>query len=179
MSSSGIAVGLNRGFPVTKRVVGARPSNNKAVSSRAILPSRKSSNSQVLHVYLLQRLSKRTKLVRELVSEVVGMSPYERRLLDMLKTGGASAEKRMYKFAKRRVSIVSFDGEFYGRYITVISYECSVGHPQKGAEEERPGEGDLRQDQSSCCCPLNSLPDDRPVVHSLLIVSNYPEARSL
>jgi large subunit ribosomal protein L36e len=57
-------------------------------------------------VYLLQRLSKRTKLVRELVSEVVGMSPYERRLLDMLKTGGASAEKRMYKFAKRRVSIV-------------------------------------------------------------------------
>ena len=64
---------------MTKREVGARPSNNKA------------------------RLSKRTKLVRELVSEVVGMSPYERRLLDMLKTGGASAEKRMYKFAKRRL----------------------------------------------------------------------------
>lgn len=80
MSSSGIAVGLNRGFPVTKRVVGARPSNNKA------------------------RISKRTKLVRDLVSEVVGMSPYERRLLDMLKTGGAGSEKRMYKFAKRRVS---------------------------------------------------------------------------
>jgi large subunit ribosomal protein L36e len=80
MSSSGIAVGLNRGFPVTKRVVGARPSNNKA------------------------RISKRTKMVRDLVSEVVGMSPYERRLLDMLKTGGAGSEKRMYKFAKRRVS---------------------------------------------------------------------------
>mmetsp|Transcript_2359 Transcript_2359/g.4992 ORF Transcript_2359/g.4992 Transcript_2359/m.4992 type:complete len:107 (+) Transcript_2359:99-419(+) len=79
MSSSGIAVGLNRGFPVTKRVMGARPSNNKA------------------------RLSKRTKMVRDLVSEVVGMSPYERRLLDMLKTGGVGAEKRMYKFAKRRL----------------------------------------------------------------------------
>mmetsp|Transcript_31760 Transcript_31760/g.53570 ORF Transcript_31760/g.53570 Transcript_31760/m.53570 type:complete len:108 (+) Transcript_31760:36-359(+) len=79
MSSSGIAVGLEKGFPVTKRALGAKPSRAKA------------------------RLSKRTAMVRELVSEVVGMSPYERRLLDMLKTGGASAEKRMYKFAKRRL----------------------------------------------------------------------------
>jgi len=36
----------------------------------------------------------------------MGMSPYEKRLLDMLKTGGVSSEKRMYKFAKRRVSDV-------------------------------------------------------------------------
>jgi large subunit ribosomal protein L36e len=42
-------------------------------------------------------------MVRELIGEVVGMAPYEKRLLDMLKTGGASSEKRMYKFAKRRV----------------------------------------------------------------------------
>lgn len=31
------------------------------------------------------------------------MMQYERRLLDMLKTGGTSAEKRMYKFAKKRL----------------------------------------------------------------------------
>jgi len=43
-------------------------------------------------------------MVRDLVGEVVGLAPYEKRLLDMLKTGGASSEKRMYKFAKRRVS---------------------------------------------------------------------------
>jgi large subunit ribosomal protein L36e len=43
-------------------------------------------------------------MVRELVGEVMGMSPYEKRLLDMLKVSGASGEKRMYKFAKRRVS---------------------------------------------------------------------------
>jgi len=42
-------------------------------------------------------------MVRDLVGEVVGMAPYEKRLLDMLKTGGASAEKRMYKYAKRRL----------------------------------------------------------------------------
>jgi len=50
-----------------------------------------------------QRISKRTKLVRDLVGEVVGLAPYEKRLLDMLKTGGASSEKKMYKFAKRRL----------------------------------------------------------------------------
>jgi large subunit ribosomal protein L36e len=38
------------------------------------------------------------------VREVVGLLQYERRLLDMLKTGGTSSEKRMYKFAKKRVS---------------------------------------------------------------------------
>lgn len=79
MSSTGIAVGLNKGFPVTKRAQAARPSHAKA------------------------RLSRRTKHVRELIHEVVGLAPYEKRLLDMLKTGGASAEKRMYKFAKRRL----------------------------------------------------------------------------
>jgi large subunit ribosomal protein L36e len=79
MSSSGIAVGLKKGYPVTKRAQAVKPSRGKG------------------------RLSKRTKLVRSLVSEVCGMAPYEKRLLDMLKTGGAASEKKMYKFAKKRL----------------------------------------------------------------------------
>jgi large subunit ribosomal protein L36e len=79
MSSTGIAIGLEKGYPVEKREKKARPSHAKA------------------------RISKRTSMVREIVSEVVGLAPYEKRLLDMLKTGGVSAEKRMYKFAKRRL----------------------------------------------------------------------------
>jgi hypothetical protein len=29
--------------------------------------------------------------------------PYEKRILDMIKSGGSSAEKRIYKFSKKRV----------------------------------------------------------------------------
>ena len=76
---SDIAVGPSKGHSVQKMEKKPRPSQTKG------------------------RISKRTAMVREVVSEVVGLSPYEKRLLDMLKTGGASAEKRMYKFAKRRL----------------------------------------------------------------------------
>lgn len=78
-----------------------------------------------------QRLSTRTKNVRDLISEVVGLSPYEKRLLDMLKTGGASSEKRMYKYAKRRVSTVLLDSFSISNHV----HYFLVGHTQESVEE--------------------------------------------
>jgi len=53
--------------------------------------------------FFLQALGKRVSLCRQIAREVCGLSPYERRILDMIKTGGSSADKRIYKYAKRRL----------------------------------------------------------------------------
>ena len=42
-------------------------------------------------------------MCRQIAREVAGFAPYERRIRDMIVTGGSSADKRVYKFAKRRL----------------------------------------------------------------------------
>mmetsp|Transcript_34914 Transcript_34914/g.51271 ORF Transcript_34914/g.51271 Transcript_34914/m.51271 type:complete len:107 (-) Transcript_34914:58-378(-) len=79
MTRTGIAQGKHKGHVTDTIAKAARPSHRKGT------------------------LGKRVSLIREIVSEVAGLSPYERRILDMIKTGGASADKRIYKFAKKRL----------------------------------------------------------------------------
>lgn len=43
------------------------------------------------------------KLVRDLVRDVVGSAPYEKRMMELLKTG---CDKRALKLAKRKVRII-------------------------------------------------------------------------
>lgn len=50
----------------------------------------------------LQKLSKHTKFIRDLVREVSGFAPYEKRAMELLKV---SKDKRALKFLKKRVSI--------------------------------------------------------------------------
>ena len=59
--------------------------------------------SSSLQSIVIQASGKRVLLCREIAREVVGLAPYERRILDMIKTGGSAADKRVYKFAKRRL----------------------------------------------------------------------------
>lgn len=47
-------------------------------------------------------LSKRTAFVRDIVKEVAGLAPYERRVIELLRN---SKDKRARKLAKRRVSL--------------------------------------------------------------------------
>uniref|UniRef100_A0A8R1HLV6 60S ribosomal protein L36 n=1 Tax=Caenorhabditis japonica TaxID=281687 RepID=A0A8R1HLV6_CAEJA len=72
----GLALGLNKGHAATQLPVKQRQNRHKGVAS------------------------KKTKIVRELVREITGFAPYERRVLEMLRI---SKDKRALKFLKRRI----------------------------------------------------------------------------
>merc|ERR1711865_139019 len=72
----GSSVGLEKGHAVTKRTLKPRPSRRKGIQG------------------------KRVGMIRELVSEVVGLAPYEKRLVELLKVG---RDKRALKSAKKKL----------------------------------------------------------------------------
>merc|ERR1711920_811265 len=76
---TGLAAGLNKGFIVTRRELKPKPSHRKG------------------------RKSVRNVLVREVVREVAGFAPYERRMIELIKIGSASTFKRALKLAKKRL----------------------------------------------------------------------------
>ncbi|KAI6249625.1 60S ribosomal protein L36 [Erysiphe necator] len=73
---SGLAVGINKGHKTQPRTPKPRVSRTKG------------------------HLSKRTAFVREIVKEVSGMAPYERRIIELLRN---SKDKRARKLAKKRL----------------------------------------------------------------------------
>jgi len=78
-AATGLAAGLNKGFIVTRRELKQKPS------------------------YRRGRKGERVGLVREVVREVVGFAPYERRMIELIKIGSASTFKRSLKLAKKRL----------------------------------------------------------------------------
>merc|ERR1719164_252653 len=77
---SGIAVGINKGHVVEK------------INDKTVKPARRKG-----------KLGKRVSVVREVIREVVGLAPYEKRLLEILKTGANNPDKKVYKMAKNRL----------------------------------------------------------------------------
>jgi hypothetical protein len=53
----------------------------------------------------VQRASKRVKFVREIIREVAGLAPYEKRVTELLKVG---KDKRALKLCKKKVRWLSF-----------------------------------------------------------------------
>ncbi|KAG4128809.1 hypothetical protein ERO13_D09G042300v2 [Gossypium hirsutum] len=74
--NTGLFVGLNKGHVVTKKELVPRPSNRKG------------------------KTSKRVHFVRNLIREVAGFAPYEKRITELLKVG---KDKRALKVAKRKL----------------------------------------------------------------------------
>ncbi|RYQ94051.1 hypothetical protein Ahy_B09g100252 [Arachis hypogaea] len=74
--SSGLFVGMNKGHIVTKKELPPRPRDRKG------------------------KTSKRVHFVRNLIREVAGFAPYEKRITELLKVG---KDKRALKVAKRKL----------------------------------------------------------------------------
>uniref|UniRef100_A0A7S1TW32 60S ribosomal protein L36 n=1 Tax=Phaeomonas parva TaxID=124430 RepID=A0A7S1TW32_9STRA len=79
VSSTGMRAPGANSYPVTKIAKASKPKHRKGKTQAKVA------------------------LARSVIREVAGLMPYEKRMLDILKTGGATAEKRMYKFAKNRL----------------------------------------------------------------------------
>merc|ERR1712178_204984 len=73
---AGIAVGLDKGHQVTKKQLKQKPSYRKGY------------------------LSQKVRVVREVVREVAGLAPYEKRIAELLKIG---KDKRALKYAKKKL----------------------------------------------------------------------------
>ena len=80
-NKSGIFVGKNKGHTVTlpaKQAWKTRPVTKKG------------------------KISKRSLAVREVIREVAGFSPIEKRMLEMIRTGVASKEKKAVKHCRQK-----------------------------------------------------------------------------
>ena len=84
MQKSGVHVGLNKGFIVTK-VKGATDAHKNQKS------------------YRKGKLHPRVAAVRAVVNEICGLAPYERKMLEMIRTGNQKKEKSAVKQARRRL----------------------------------------------------------------------------
>jgi len=76
IDGTGLSVGLKKGFVVEKRKLAARPASRKG------------------------KLGKHTKFVRDVVREIAGYSPLERRCIELLRNG---RDKRCLKLCKKRL----------------------------------------------------------------------------
>ncbi|XP_003701328.1 ribosomal protein L36 [Megachile rotundata] len=82
-----LAVGLNRGHKTTK--IRVAKNKNEKKKTVCVLPAR-----------FKGRQTKHSKFIRDLIREVTGHAPYEKRAMELLKV---SKDKRALKFLKRRL----------------------------------------------------------------------------
>ncbi|KAK9126941.1 hypothetical protein Scep_015787 [Stephania cephalantha] len=102
--NTGLFVGLNKGHVVTRRELAPRPSARKGVclvfaigiDFRYLFEP----IDYVVHDVLIWKTSKRVHFVRNLIREVAGFAPYEKRITELLKVG---KDKRALKVAKRKL----------------------------------------------------------------------------
>ena len=85
MARTGLFIGLNKGFVVSK----------PEVNTRAIKPSKRRGT-----------IGKRVSVIREVIREIVGFAPYEKRMIELLRVGDSVKDKKAGKIAKQRLGTI-------------------------------------------------------------------------
>ena len=81
---SGLFVGMNKGHIVTK-------------------PEKHPNTFKKDKSLRRGRIHKRVEAVREVITEITGLTPFQRKMLELIRTGEAKAEKKAVKMARKRV----------------------------------------------------------------------------
>eukprot|EP00123_Amoebidium_parasiticum_P006886 comp17722_c0_seq1/m.17654 comp17722_c0_seq1/g.17654 ORF comp17722_c0_seq1/g.17654 comp17722_c0_seq1/m.17654 type:complete len:106 (-) comp17722_c0_seq1:69-386(-) len=99
--ATGTAVGLKKGYPTTKCAKRVKPSHRKG------------------------GLSKHVKFVRDVIREVSGFAPYERRIIELLRV---SKDKRALKLAKKRLGTHRRGKAKREEMTNVLAQQRKAGH---------------------------------------------------
>ncbi len=83
-AKTGLFVGLNHGFIVTK-------------------PKTHHDSHKIAKSHRKGRLHPRVAAVRQVIQEISGLAPYERKMLEMIRTGVQKKEKLAVKLARKRL----------------------------------------------------------------------------
>ncbi|XP_073354481.1 large ribosomal subunit protein eL36x-like isoform X1 [Aegilops tauschii subsp. strangulata] len=102
---TGLFMGINKGHVVTKLELPPRPSDRKGMS--ILLPESDQflcSSCFLLYIRRVkietQKITKRVLFIRNMITEVAGFAPYEKRVTEILKVG---KDKPALKVAKRKL----------------------------------------------------------------------------
>ncbi|EIM88330.1 ribosomal protein L36e [Stereum hirsutum FP-91666 SS1] len=101
MARNNLRRGLNHGHPTTPIEKTVRPSQRKGIQST------------------------KTKFVRSVVREVVGFSPYERRVMELLRN---SKDKKARKLTKKRLGTLLRSKRKLEELSTIIQESRRAGH---------------------------------------------------
>jgi large subunit ribosomal protein L36e len=127
VAKSGLPVGANKGHIVTPFTAPVKPSRRKGA------------------------LAKRTAFVRDIIREVAGLAPYERRVIELLRN---SKDKRARKLAKKRLGTHGRSQRKIEELTNYIAESRYVLHARIGSVSNHSGALDTKQLSSFALQPF-------------------------
>ena len=92
-------------------------------------------------------LGKRVKLIRDVIREISGYAPYERKIIKLLSIGEESADKRAMKFAKKRVGGHRRGKDKREKFRVIVAAQKKVAK-EKAAKERAAREAKEKADKA-------------------------------